>query len=126
MLVFLLDVSWGEEDLFAQYILLKNELKANNPEFINRDYLIVVNKCDANPDSEVLFQKLKEILGKEGEERVFLLSAKLGFGVGELVVQMRRRVEEGRRKEEEEGRKKEEEEERKEEKGVMEKLMKYA
>lgn len=101
-------------------------MTANNPEFSHREYLIVVNKCDANADSEGLFQKLKEKLGKDGEERSFLLSAKLGFGVGELVVEMRKRVEEGRRKEAEEEKRKEEEEERKEEKGVMDRLMKYA
>ena len=119
-------MSWGEEDLFSQFLLLKNELKNYNIQFVDREYLIVVNKCDANPDSEVQFQKLKENLGKEGEERIFLLSAKLGFGVGELVVQMRRRVEEERRKNDEEERKKVEEEEKKEEKGVMDRLMKYA
>ena len=66
-----------------QYNILENELKAykDNP-FASRKRVVVFNKKDCLKDSQVKFDILKERLGLKS----FLISAKEGEGVGEVLV----------------------------------------
>ena len=88
--LYVLDVAGEEnEDLKKNLDILIHEIKCYKKEFLNRPSLVAVNKCDLEPKAEERFAKFQ----KECEFPSFLISAKHGFGLGEMIVEMRKMIE---------------------------------
>lgn len=88
--VYVLDVCGEEnEDLFTKLSILRNEVYCYKKNFQGKPSIVVVNKCDLEADAEKRFVNLKEKCDKP----CFLISAKHGFGIGEMLVKLRSLVE---------------------------------
>lgn len=95
--IYVLDVA-GEENknLKTNLDVLMNELCCYKKEFLQRPSIVVVNKCDLEQESE---ERLEE-LQKNCKFPCFLISAKHSYGLGSMIVQLRKLVEEIKKKDE--------------------------
>lgn len=88
VLVFLIDLSGIEgRDPFDDFCLLQNELRAYNPEMLNKPFLTVLNKMDCEEAQEQL-TRFKELY-PHAPETLFPISALSGEGITPLIQAMR-------------------------------------
>lgn len=91
VLVFLIDLSGIEgRDPYDDFCLLQNELHAYNPEMLNKPFLTVLNKMDAE-DASIHYESFKQRY-PFGAHTLFPLSALTGDGLDPLIDAMRKTV----------------------------------
>ncbi|WP_044881817.1 GTPase ObgE [Neochlamydia sp. EPS4] len=83
LLLFVLDASGIDgRDPSSDFEVLRHEIQAYNPEMLERPYLIVLNKVDAEEASQHIKVFLKNKFA--AKEKIFQISAMLGNGLPEL------------------------------------------
>ncbi|MCD6548835.1 MAG: GTPase ObgE [Thermodesulfobacterium sp.] len=83
ILLYMLDIS-KEKEVVKDYQILKNELKLFNPQLLDKDYLIALNKIDLIPDPEKI-RNIIELFEEKDQSKIYPISAVTGQGVLELV-----------------------------------------
>jgi GTPase len=84
LLIFVLDASGIDgRNPTDDYTVLRKELKANNPELLDRFYLVVLNKIDAEEAPEHIAHFRKKF--PHEAERLYEISALTGQGLAPLV-----------------------------------------
>lgn len=83
ILVFLIDGSLEGEDPYLSFQTLIKEMKAYNPDLLDKPRMVVVNKMDL-PSAKANFTRLKKTFKKDHTE-VIPLSAKTGEGLPLLI-----------------------------------------
>ena len=83
ILLYMLDIS-KEKEVVKDYQILKNELKLFNPQLLDKDYLIALNKIDLMPDPEKI-RNIIELFEEKDQSKIYPISAVTGQGVLELV-----------------------------------------
>lgn len=85
LLLFVLDASGIDgRNPSEDFRVLQNELKTYNPELIERPYLVVLNKMDAEESAENCKQFRKEFKSKVSTKSIFEISALSGEGLDKL------------------------------------------
>ncbi len=88
VLIFMIDASGIEgRDPYDDFMMLQNELKAYNPEMLNKPFLTVLNKIDCEESLEHL-DTFRERY-PYSKETLFEISASTGEGLKPFVQQMR-------------------------------------
>ncbi len=82
VLLHVLDVSVGQEEAKKQYEMIRQELLSFNQSLLAKEAVVALNKIDISDPKEVTV--VKEWLEAKGE-RVFLISAYTGEGLGRLI-----------------------------------------
>ncbi len=82
VLLHVLDVSVGQEEASKQYEMIRQELLSFNQSLLAKETVVALNKIDISDPKEVT--AVKEWLEAKGE-RVFLISAHTGEGLGRLI-----------------------------------------
>ncbi|KAL4495012.1 hypothetical protein ABPG72_015712 [Tetrahymena utriculariae] len=91
VLIFMLDISGSHnEQPWKNFEILKNELLQYRSDFLDKPYILVANKTDIEPDSQRRVKELEQRVGK----KVFEISAKHGLGIGEVILELRRILQE--------------------------------
>lgn len=91
LLLFILDASGIDgRNPTEDYKVLRNELKAYNPELLNHPYLVVLNKIDTEESEE----HIKHFLSKHTFPKnvLFQISASFGIGLPELVETIAKKI----------------------------------
>jgi GTP-binding protein len=84
LLLFVLDASGIDgRNPVDDYIVLRNELAAYNPELLQRPYLIVLNKIDDEASAEHVHEFKRQF--PQEARKCFAISAKDGDNVGQLL-----------------------------------------
>jgi len=83
ILLYMLDIS-KEKEVVKDYQILKNELKLFNPQLLDKDYLIALNKIDLMPDPEKI-RNIIELFEEKDQGKIYPISAVTGQGVLELI-----------------------------------------
>ena len=88
--LYVLDVAGDlNEDLKKNFDILINEIKCYKKEFLNRPSIVAVNKCDIEKNAEERFKNFQKECGFPS----FMISAKHGFGLGDMIIELRKMVE---------------------------------
>ncbi len=91
VLVFLIDISGFEgRDPYEDFCLLQNELKAYDPQILNKPFLTVLNKMDCE-ESKDQYESFKQRY-PFSEQTLFPISALTGEGLPPLIQAMRSSV----------------------------------
>ncbi len=89
--ILLFVLALDRDDLWTDYQTLRRELELYNPQLLNKEYLIAINKID-------LYFSLKEVEKRierfppEERERIFFISAVTGAGLEELLKALEERL----------------------------------
>jgi GTP-binding protein len=87
LLLYVLDTSGIDgRDPVSDWKVLRKEIKAYNPEMLNRPYLIVLNKIDDDAAKEHLAAAKKSL--KKEKDKIIEISAAAGIGLEDLVKKM--------------------------------------
>jgi len=86
VLLYLLDISKGEETI-KDYEILKKELLLYNPELLKKEYLIALNKIDllSPEEREEKIRAQKELFPEEDRAKIYPISAVTGEGIRPLL-----------------------------------------
>lgn len=87
VLVYVLDIS-SDSPLMTQYTTLKEELRHYDPTLLDKESFAIVNKADTHPEADGAFRDFQQ----NSDLQSFLISAKMGFGLEDVVVAGREKV----------------------------------
>ena len=86
IILYMLDIS-KEKEVIKDYQILKNELKLFNPQLLEKEYFIALNKIDLMPDPEKI-RDIVKLFEKKDYEKIYPISAVTGQGVIDLIYAM--------------------------------------
>ncbi|PMP94781.1 MAG: Obg family GTPase CgtA, partial [Thermodesulfobacterium geofontis] len=91
ILLYMLDIS-KEKEVIKDYQILKEELRQFNPQLLEKEYFIALNKIDLLPDNEKI-RSIIELFEKKDQNKIYPISAVTGQGVIELIYAIWKKLE---------------------------------
>lgn len=76
-------VDGTQEDVGLAYTTIRKELEKYNPELVEKQEILALNKCDALTEEDI--QQKKKVLEKVSRRKVFLCSGVTGMGKEEIL-----------------------------------------
>lgn len=84
-----------EEEVANNYQIIRHELEQYNPDMLDKPEIVVINKCDSIPVSELKF-KVKQIKKLSGQEP-YVLSAVARTGLIEVIRALKKIIDENKK-----------------------------